>query len=71
LQQITGFAEQVGKNTDYVIHPEEILADNFALLISAQGDPISPEIIRKMEEVLKGKGTAKPGAPGDARGPRR
>ena len=33
LQQVTGFFEQVGQNTQYVIHPEEILADNFALLV--------------------------------------
>ncbi len=33
LQQVTGFFEQIGQNTQYVIHPEEILADNFALLV--------------------------------------
>jgi|APTNR8051073442_1049403.scaffolds.fasta_scaffold02053_6 hypothetical protein len=27
-----GFYEQIGDNTDYIIHPDEILADNFALL---------------------------------------
>ncbi|MBE0583517.1 MAG: hypothetical protein IH612_07090, partial [Desulfofustis sp.] len=26
-------AERQGKNTNYIIHPEDILADNFALLI--------------------------------------
>jgi len=55
LQQISGFIEQVGRNTEYIIHPEEILADNFALLILGARDAPSPEIIRKMEEVLKGK----------------
>lgn len=53
LQQLSGFIEQVGSNTDYFIHPEEILADNFMLLISGERDVPSPEIIRKMEEVLK------------------
>ena len=34
LERVSGFIEQVGRNTDYIIHPEEILADNFALLVS-------------------------------------
>ncbi len=53
LQQLSGFFEQVGRNTDYLIHPEEILADNFMLLISGERDMPSPEIIRKLEEVLQ------------------
>jgi hypothetical protein len=56
LRQVSGFMEQVGRNTDYFIHPEEILADNFAILILEQRGTPSPEIIKKMEEVLKGKG---------------
>ena len=35
-EEVTDFVEQVGQNTDYVIHPEEILADNFALLVIGQ-----------------------------------
>ena len=27
VEQVTGFFEQVGRNTEYIIHPEEILAD--------------------------------------------
>lgn len=30
FEDVSGFFEQVGKNTNYIIHPEEILADNFA-----------------------------------------
>lgn len=52
LEQVSGFAEQVGRNTDYIIHPEEILADNFALLVLNQRDIPSPEIVEKMREVL-------------------
>jgi len=33
-------------------HPEEILADNFALLILDKHDVISSEIIRKMKKTL-------------------
>lgn len=71
LQQISGFFEQVGRNTEYIIHPEEILADNFALLILEERNTPSPEIIKKMMKVLQGKRTAEPGAPADAQKPRR
>ena len=36
LSQVEDFVEQVGRNTRYVIHPEEILADNFALLVTGE-----------------------------------
>jgi hypothetical protein len=32
--QVTGFFEQVGRNTGYVIHPDEIVADNLAILFT-------------------------------------
>jgi len=53
LQQVSGFFEQVGKNTRYIIHPEEILADNFALLVLQEDNLASPDIIRKLTEILK------------------
>ena len=56
LQRVTGFFEQVGRNTGYIIHPEEILADNFALLVMESHDVPSPEILQKMKEIL----TARP-----------
>lgn len=49
---VTGFFEQVGRNTDYVLHPEEILADNFALLMLEVQDVPSPEILFQMKEIL-------------------
>jgi hypothetical protein len=52
LQQLSGFFEQVGRNTNYVIHPEEILADNFALLMMDKRDVPSPEILEKMRRAL-------------------
>jgi hypothetical protein len=51
-QAVSGFLEQIGRNTQYVIHPEEILADNFALLVLGEEKPPSPEILQKMKEVL-------------------
>ncbi len=32
IQKVSGFREQIGNNTDYIIHPDEILADNVAIL---------------------------------------
>ncbi len=52
LQEVTGFFEQVGQNTDYIIHPEEILADNFALLVLGEEDVRSPEVLTRMKSVL-------------------
>lgn len=52
LQQMSGFFEQVGRNTKYIIHPEEILAENFALLMTDERDVQSPEILKKMQAVL-------------------
>jgi hypothetical protein len=52
LGEISGFFEQVGRNTQYIIHPEEILADNFALLILKQQDVPSPQILQKMMQIL-------------------
>ncbi len=53
--QITGFFEQVGRNTQYIIHPEEILADNFASLVLSERNVPSPAIQRKLREVLAEK----------------
>jgi hypothetical protein len=55
MEHVSGFMEQVGRNTDYIIHPEEILADNFALLVLSEQNVASPEILGKMREVLLGK----------------
>jgi hypothetical protein len=54
-EQVSGFFEQVGRNTNYVIHPEEILADNFSLLILGERSVPSPEILEKMQGILDQK----------------
>jgi hypothetical protein len=56
-QDLQGLYEQVGRNTEYLWHAEEILADNFALLFlrkqpSEQAQLPSPEILRKLEDIL-------------------
>ena len=47
-----GFFEQIGRNTKYIIHPEEILADNFAQLATGQTGP-SPEVHQRLREALQ------------------
>ena len=34
MASISNFYEQIGTNTTYIIHPNEILVDNFVLLVS-------------------------------------
>ena len=51
---IEDFAEKLGGNTDYTIHPEEAMADNFMFLVS--GRPVAnPGLLQRIEAVLKQK----------------
>lgn len=63
LGEISRFFEQVGQNTNYIIHPEEILADNFAMLVTGQRVPTSPQITRDLEAILKEASLAMPLTP--------
>ena len=36
------YFEKIGRNTDYIIHPDEILADNFVLLLNNEKNVKSP-----------------------------
>ncbi len=46
------YRAKAGRNTGYIIHPEEILADNFVLLLEGRKDVPSPEILEGMAKVL-------------------
>jgi hypothetical protein len=52
LQEVSGFFEQVGQNTRYIIHPEEILADNFALLVLGEREVRSPDVLSRIRAAL-------------------
>jgi hypothetical protein len=52
LAEVSNFFEQVGRNTQYIIHPEEILADNFALLVLGEWSVPSPDVLRKISDAL-------------------
>ena len=43
---------KIGRNTNYIIHPEEIMADNFSLAIRQQRNVQNPEILDALLEVL-------------------
>ncbi|MBC8117457.1 MAG: hypothetical protein H7062_23920 [Candidatus Saccharimonas sp.] len=47
------FAAQIGQNTKYIIHPDEILADNFVHLVMQTEKLPSPKIVERMGERLK------------------
>ena len=47
-----GYMEKIGGNTEYVIHPEEVLADNFRLMLDQATGLPTPLIPEKMKELL-------------------
>jgi hypothetical protein len=61
VKDVPDYLDRVGRNTNYIIHPEEVLADNFVLLVDrakASGAPggatvQSPEILEKLDALLK------------------
>ncbi|MEN6308576.1 MAG: hypothetical protein ABFD91_12565 [Anaerohalosphaeraceae bacterium] len=51
-EAVAGYFEQIGYNTHYIIHPEEILADNFVILVYGKIDAPSTEILGRISEVI-------------------
>lgn len=45
------YLERLGGNTNYVFHPEETVADNFAYLVSGRKVP-NPELLERMRAIL-------------------
>jgi hypothetical protein len=50
LRDVTGFFEKVGRNTRYVIHAEEVLAENFGFLVTGEAvaEPRRVEALRQL-----------------------
>jgi hypothetical protein len=46
------FFDKIGKNTNYIIHPDEILADNFVRMVMADQDVPTPRVTDQMRSVL-------------------
>jgi hypothetical protein len=51
-RQVQGFFEQVGNNTDYIIHPDEILAENFERMARGETNLPTPRIVAEMKRVF-------------------
>lgn len=52
LTNVTDFFEQIGSNTKYIIHPEEIIASNFELLFDELPMVNNTELLSNIEEAL-------------------
>jgi len=50
---VKGFYDQIGKNTEYNIHPEEICADHFVQLLTRKKSGRDQVLIDRMGEVMK------------------
>ncbi len=46
------FHDQIGKNTSYNFHPDEILAENFVHLVMQSKELPTPKIIEQMRAKL-------------------
>ena len=53
--QLPDLFNKVGENTSYLIHPEEILADNFAIMVLDKQPVKSQWVIDKMKSLLENK----------------
>jgi len=53
MEDVSGFYDQVGRNTQYIIHPEEICADNFVYTILSKKDLPDTQIIDEIRGILK------------------
>lgn len=51
-EEVPDFYDQVGRNTNFDIHPEEIIADNFAYLMMGKKNLTDPDIPEEIEEWL-------------------
>ena len=51
-QKVDSFFEQIGRNTGYIMHPDEILADNFVHLAQKRENLPTPRVVEQMRQVL-------------------
>ena len=54
-KNVKSFMDQIGGNTNYIIHPDEILADNFVHLALATEKLATPRIVAEMKKLLMEK----------------
>jgi hypothetical protein len=51
-RRVPNYARQIGGNTGYTIHPDEVLADNFVLLVRGERNAPTPRILEEMARLL-------------------
>jgi hypothetical protein len=51
-RSVPTFGEKIGKNTPYIIHPDEILAENFVHAIFDSPDLPDPQIVEQLDQIL-------------------
>lgn len=54
------FHAQIGENTKYIIHPDEVLADNFAFLALGRKDLKTPQLLARLDAVLQAAAASRP-----------
>ncbi len=47
------YFDKIGRNTKYIIHPDEILADNFVHLVMGEANVATPRILERMGRALE------------------
>ncbi|QQL45189.1 hypothetical protein [Sulfuriroseicoccus oceanibius] len=52
VAEVGNFFEQVGRNTNYIIHPEEIMAENFVLALFDRTEVSDPRIVKAIQSAL-------------------
>lgn len=52
FDDVTNFFDLVGNNTNYIINPEEVAADNFVFMIRKRKDLPSPEIVNEFLKIF-------------------
>jgi hypothetical protein len=52
FNRVGGLYEQIGRNTEYVIHAEEILASNFELLVQGASNVPSRDVLERLRAEL-------------------
>ena len=53
VKEVPSFYDRVGRNTDYILHPEETLAENFVLLMMQDQEVATPRILDEMRQLLR------------------
>ncbi len=52
-KSVKTYLERIGTNTEYLIHPEEVLAENFSLLLLGKKDVNKPELLESLRGILE------------------